>query len=567
VISGIQRFLQISVLFFLVSCNSGTATEQNISTDRDTIAKGTQLFSRHCSSCHNMQRDEIGPALGGITQSLPVDHLIAFIKDPQKVIASGNEHAVAVSKKFNSIMPPFALEENDIRSIIAYIHTQPLPSGSGVLRSDSIKDPVPEKIPLSNVSVNIEPVTTFPATSKAGEHPFTRITKLDFQPGTGQLFVCDLRGKLYRLMNNQPEVFLDIIKERPAFISEPGLATGFGGFAFHPLFSKNHLLYTTHTEKPKTKVADYTFEDSLPVEVQWVLTEWKIDDPNAGYFKGTSRELLRIDMVAGAHGVQEIAFNPLTKPGDKDFGLLYIGVGDGASIQLGYPFVAHGKDRIWGSLLRIDPLGSNSANGKYGIPSSNPFFNPTPEKSVKEVYAYGFRNPHRFTWTKNNELLVINIGQANVESLYKIKAGDNCGWPYREGPFEFDPRGDLNKVYPLPVNDSIEKIKYPVARYDHDEGAAISGGYEYTGKMIGVLKNKYVFGDIPSGRLFYIEISDLQKTSAPIKEWKITINGRPATLKELCGSDRVDLHFGRDMNGELYILTKADGKLYKLKAS
>jgi len=134
-----------------------------------------------------------------------------------------------------------------------------------------------------------------------------------------------------------------------------------------------------------------------------------------------------------------------------------------------------------------------------------------------------------------------------------------------EGNFVLEPDENMERVYPLPANDSIYHFTYPVAEYDHDEGAAISGGYEYWGAAIPQLKGKYLFGDIPSGRLFYINLADIrQGKQAPIKEWKATINGKTKTLKELCGADRVDLHFGADARGELYILTKADGKVYQL---
>lgn len=273
-------------------------------------------------------------------------------------------------------------------------------------------------------------------------------------------------------------------------------------------------------------------------------------------------------MVEGAHGVQEITFNPLSKSGDKDYGLLYIGVGDGASVQEGYSFLPHSKERVWGTILRIDPAGSNSANGKYGIPLDNPFVTDNNSKMLKEIYAYGFRNPHRITWSKTGEMLACNIGQANIEAIYLISPGRDYGWPVREGNFVFNPDGNLNNVYPLPANDSINKITYPIAEYDHDEGVAISGGYEYWGKTIPHLKRKFLFGDIPSGRLFYINTNDIkQGTLAPIREWRITISKVSRTLKEVCGSDRVDLRFGRDAQGELYILTKADGGLYKMTSA
>ena len=104
-----------------------------------------------------------------------------------------------------------------------------------------------------------------------------------------------------------------------------------------------------------------------------------------------------------------------------------------------------------------------------------------------------------------------------------------------------------------------------MAEFDHDEGKAIAGGFEYWGNAVPALKGKFLFGDIPSGRFFYTTVADMKQGKlATIKEWKITINNQPRTLKEACGSDRIDLHFGRDMQGELYILTKADGKIYKL---
>jgi hypothetical protein len=79
------------------------------------------------------------------------------------------------------------------------------------------------------------------------------------------------------------------------------------------------------------------------------------------------------------------------------------------------------------------------------------------------------------------------------------------------------------------------------------------------------LKGKYIFGDIPFGKLYFVNVDDLQQgKQAPIKEWRIQLDGRIRTLKDICGNERVDLHFGRDAQGELYILTKPDGKVYKL---
>lgn len=557
----------LPLLYFFSSCNSGTSVDNSsIPTDSATIATGAASFSKNCSGCHNFRQDGIGPHLGGLTTEVSADWIQHFIKNPQQIISSGDERAQQLFNKYKKIvMPPFAaLKDDEVNAIIAFVHTHKS-SGQQMAKEkgNELSNPIPDTIALSNLVVNLQPVTQIPPSHDSV--PRTRITKLSFQPNTGVLFINDLRGKLYKLLHDKPAVYMDITKLRPKFINEPGLATGFGSFAFHPGFAKNGILYTTHTEAPGSGKADFSYADSIKVTVQWVLTEWKTENPGANTFSGISRELLRVNMVAGIHGVQEINFNPLSKSGDEDYGQLYIGVGDGGSVENTYPFLVHSIEKIWGTILRIDPMGRNSANGQYGIPKSNPFVQNQNTKALGEIYAYGFRNPHRITWSKSGTMLACNIGQGNIESVNLIMPGHDYGWPIREGTFVLDPHGDLNKVYPLPANDSIYKITYPVAEYDHGEGAAISGGFEYWGTAIPQLKGKYLFGDIPAGRLFYIDMVDIkQGKQAPIKEWKISINGSPSTLRKLCGSNRVDLHFGRDSQGELYILTKADGKVYKL---
>lgn len=557
----------LPLLYLFSSCNSGkSANDQAMTADSATISAGAALFKQNCSGCHNFKRDAIGPYLGGITDRESADWIRQFIKNPGQVISSGDKHAKELAEGYKLTMPSFAyLKDDTVNAIIAFMHTRPAPhkiADSGKV----IVNPIPDSIKVSGLVADLKLVTQMPATSDNGQPPLARITKLDVQPNTGNLFVLDLRGKLYRLENNnKPVVYLDMARLRPKFIHEPGLATGFGSFAFHPDFARNGILYTTHTEFPGSGKADFDYADSIERTVQWVLTEWKTDSPRATTFSGKSRELLRVNMVTGIHGVQEIVFDPLARPGSEDYGLLYIGIGDGGSVEEGYPFIAHSREKVWGTILRIDPMGRNSANGQYGIPPHNPFAQNQDGKALGEIYAYGFRNPHRITWTQSGQMLASNVGQGNIESLDLIIKGGDYGWPVREGHFLLNPNGDLNKLYPLPSNDSSFKIIYPVAQFDHDEGKAISGGFEYQGKALPALKGKFLFGDIPSGRLFYVETADIkQGKQAVIKEWKITMNGVPATLEHLSGTKRVDLHFGKDARGELYILTKADGKIYQI---
>jgi glucose/arabinose dehydrogenase/mono/diheme cytochrome c family protein len=568
-----KRRLIISIgvlpLLYFSSCNfSASSNINNISTDSVTIARGEASFIQHCSSCHNFKQGSIGPQLGGLTNSVSAEWIQQFIRDPQKIIESGDKRAQRLFKKYKVAMPSFStFNDDEINDILAFLDTHKKPAQQKA-KGDEIVNPIPEPIALSNLVVGLQLFTQIPPSSDSGKMPLTRITKLDFEPHTGSSFILDLRGKLYRLKNNKAEVYMDIAKLKPKFIDEAGYGTGFGSFAFHPDFVKNGLLYTTHSESPGSVKADFSYDDSIKVTLQYVLTEWKAENPSAPTFSGTGRELLRVNMPYVIHGIQEIAFNPLAKPGNKDYGKLFVGVGDGGCVEIGYPFLTHNLEKIWGTILRIDPSGSNSTNGKYGIPIDNPFAKSQNTKTLREIYAWGFKNPHRITWSKSGQIMVCNIGEANIESINLVMPGHDYGWPIREGNFVLDPYGDITKVYPLPANDSIYHITYPIAQYDHDGGwIAISGGYEYTGSAIPQLSGKFIFGDIASGRLFYIEMADVKQGKlAPIKEFKFSINGRrTTTFKEIAGNDnRVDMHFGRDARGELYILIKPDGKVYKL---
>ena len=561
----IVLFLIFSGFAFLASSCISSVDKSAIATDSATIARGEQAFIEKCSGCHNFKMDGIGPQLGGVTSEVSVDWLQRFIHDPKTTIESGDKRAKELFEKFHAVMPSFAsLADGELNDIIAYLNTHQVKVESKY-DSTAIADPIPAKIQVSTLSLSLLPVVQAPPSVDSGKKPQARITAMVLQPGSSDLFILDLRGKFYRLANQHLSVYMDMASLRPKFINQPGLATGFGSFAFHPEFQKNGLVYTTHTEAANSAKADFAFEDSIKPAMQWVLTEWKTDHPGAATFSGTGRELLRINYTTGIHGVQEIIFNPYSKPGDEDYGLLYIGVGDGGCVENGWGHLTHSKEKIWGTVIRIDPAGRNGRNGQYGIPTGNPFVKAGGSHVLKEIYAYGFRNPHRITWTKAGQMLVSNVGQANIESLNLIQAGHDYGWPIREGNFLLNPFGDLTKVHPLAPDDSIYHVNYPVVEYDHDEGKAITGGYEYLGDAIPALKGKFLFGDIPSGRLFYVNVADLhQGTQAPIMEWKVTLNGVQKSLIEICGDNRVDLHFGRDGKGEIYIMTKADGRIYKL---
>lgn len=532
-----------------------------LETQTTDFSNGRRLFGMHCAGCHNFKRKSMGPALGGLAGKVSPEWMKSFISDPKAMIDKGDERAMHQFEVFHTYMPAYGhLPTDSLDAIIAFILSRPAPDPVD-LPEGALADPIPEVIAMSELVVGLKPKAKFPFTNEIS--PWTRIVKMDFIPGTQRHFVGDLQGRLYFLAENGPESYLDLAEHFPYFVNEPGLATGFGSYAFHPDFINNGLLYTTHSEMGSPQKADFAFADSIPVKLQWVLTEWQMDNTDTKFVPIKHRELLRVDFVTQIHGMQDIEFNPLAQPGDSDYGLLYVGVGDGGSVERSYPFLAIDEDKVWGCVWRIDPLGKNSRNKKYGIPADNPF---QKAGQAGEVYARGFRNPHRIHWLQDGRLLVTNIGHFNIESLYHVLTGDHCGWPFREGKFRVDPYTDLSYVFALKEGDDVIKYNYPVAQFDHDEGNAISGGYEYLGSKIPEFQGKYLFGTIVRGRLFYLNTSELKRgQDAIIHEWQVKSEGQIKTLFETTKASRVDLRFGRDASGEVYIMTKPDGMLYGLE--
>lgn len=554
----------LTVLF--TGCHPKSGTQDEFPTDAAAVALGEKIFNQNCVACHTMDHDAIGPALGGITSEVSAQWLRDFIREPKKVIESGDARATSLVSQYKSIMPAFSYySEEEVNGILAYLHTQKTAVRKMVAVGDAapLANPIPEGIPMSDLVVDMKLVAQLPATSE--QPPRTRITKFYSRPDTKEFYMVDLRGKLYRLTGPSAEVYMDIADRMPRFIHQPGHATGFGSFAFHPEFARNGLLYTTHTEDASAAQPDFFYEDSLRVKLQWVLTEWKTEDPANFPFDGKGRELFRVNMFGQSHGVQEITFNPFSKPGDEDYGLLYVGIGDGGSAERGILHINKGPENIWSSIIRIDPAGRNSPNGKYGIPATNPFVNSSNPRALGEVYAYGFRNPHRISWTASGLMLASNIGQHNIEELNLILPGHDYGWPTREGSFVINLKESTRNLYPLGEEDAQYNLDYPIAEYDHDEGNAIIGGYEYRGATVPALRGKYLFGDMVNGRLFYVEVADIKPgMKTTMMEFRIALDGKPTSFKTLCDAERLSMRFGQDHLGEIYISTMPDGKLYKL---
>jgi glucose/arabinose dehydrogenase len=143
------------------------------------------------------------------------------------------------------------------------------------------------------------------------------------------------------------------------------------------------------------------------------------------------------------------------------------------------------------------------------------------------------------------------------------KAGANYGWPSREGTFLFDEDANPELVYPLPEQDG--DYTYPVVQYDHDEGSAVSGGFVYSGNALPKLLGKYIFGDISLGTMFYSEVAEMNEgQQAPVYRLQLEIGGQVSDMATITGSQRVDLRLGTDGAGELYLMSKGNGAVYKV---
>jgi hypothetical protein len=445
-----------------------------------------------------------------------------------------------------------------------------------------IVDPIPQKPITSGIALTLQEIAAMPKSEP--EAPVTdarlrrhaRINYLGEVPDrSGRLYVPDLNGKLYLLKNGQTLEYLNVgATVGSNFFNNRGLGTGFGFVAFHPDFARNGRFYTAHSEAKEaltTKPADFNQQGNI--FVQSVVTEWTATNPAADAFSGTRREILRIGFTGQTHAIQQVEFNPTAMRGQEEYGKLYIAVGDGGrGVSSDDPqnlAIPHGK------LIRIDPEGRDSRNGKYGIPVRNPFVNRP--GVLGEIYAYGFRDPHRFSWdTLTRKLYLGSIGEHEIEAVYEVRAGDNFGWSDREGPFVFK-RSDRCNLYPLPADDARYGYTYPVAAFDHDpppnfpctsdSGHAIVGGFVFRGKNIPELWGKYIFGDLVDGRLFYTESQQMKRGEGLAPLYQLSLvdgQNRPMTMQDFAGDKRTDIRFGTNEAGDLFVMAKANGKIWKV---
>lgn len=325
--------------------------------------------------------------------------------------------------------------------------------------------------------------------------------------GSGRLFIIEQRGRIRVLAggNVQRTPFLDIT-DRVNYGGEMGLL----GLAFHPAYVSNGRFFINYTRNG-------------PNGLETVIAEYSVSaDPNVAA-KDSEKILLTFAQPFENHNGGMIEFGP--------DGFLYIATGDGGSG--GDPFGNGQKlDTLLGKILRIDV---DSAK-PYAIPPDNPFIG----RGRGEIWAYGLRNPFRFSFDRpTGRLFAGDVGQSLYEEVDLIVKGGNYGWNLMEGLHCFSP----------PTNCNTSGLILPINEYGRDLGISVIGGYVYRGKSYGSIAGKYIFGDFGSGRIWTL-------TELPNGSWQRDEVARTQPISS----------FGQDDNGELYVV-EYDGVIRQITAS
>jgi glucose/arabinose dehydrogenase len=330
---------------------------------------------------------------------------------------------------------------------------------------------------------------------------------------SGRLFVLEQAGTIRVIENGalQPEPFLDI----RSIVGSQGNEQGLLGMAFHPRFAENGYFFINYTDLDgNTNITRFSASPDNP----------EIADPQSEV------RLLFIDQPYQNHNGGSVVFGP--------DGYLYLGLGDGGSA--GDPQGnAQSTGTYLGKILRLDVDGGDP----YAIPADNPFADGgiNPQGGLAEIWAYGLRNPWRFSFDNSNgDVYIADVGQGSWEEVNYLplesQPGANYGWVYREGrhPYEGSPPEGA------PLVD-------PVEEYDHGQGCSVTGGYVYRGRALPEWQGVYLFGDYCSGIIWgLLRNTDGSWRSARLFETSFNISS-----------------FGEDIAGEIY-LADLNGAIYRL---
>jgi glucose/arabinose dehydrogenase len=312
-----------------------------------------------------------------------------------------------------------------------------------------------------------------------------------------RLFIGSRGGEIFAVAvdgTSDPELVLDLTEESPCCTGESGLL----GLAFSP--DGTHAYVSFVGDDLILVVAEFAFDDGV------ILYR-------------TRRDLLHIPQPSIQHHGGSLAFGP--------DGNLWIGTGDGSP---GFDPDDHAQslDSLLGKLLRIDP--ASASDEPYGIPEGNPFVDR--EGAHPEIFAYGLRNPWRFSFDRRTgDLWIGDVGQYHVEEIDYVRegggAGFNFGWNRMEGTQALQ-------------GEEPERAVPPLTEYLHDDGrCAVIGGYVYRGTEIEGLQGAYLYGDYCDGTVHALTL----RRGAVVKDRSLGahVNGMAS--------------FGEGADGEIYILS------------
>ena len=335
--------------------------------------------------------------------------------------------------------------------------------------------------------------------------------------GLGQLYVVERAGKIYTFPNitatQDTVLFLDI-SER---VFDTDIEAGLLSVSFHPDYEENGHFYIYYlTDNPlRSVLSRYTRSEYDPRKA----------DP------GSEHIILELAQPSPKHNGGDSSF-------DAD-GYLYLSLGDG-STGADANGNAQNLETLLGSIIRID-VDHPDAGQNYGIPPDNPFVGNL-QGYREEIYAYGFRNPWRFSIDpETGHIWVGDVGEVSWEEVDFVIKGGNYGWPMMEGPACFNP----------PENCSGDNLIPPVHSYDHDVGLSVTGGFVYRGSRAKELEGRYLFADW-SGRQL----------------WSLTYDGEnpyesdeAPTVELITDAKRFISSFGVDENNEVYMLFTFEGRV------
>jgi uncharacterized repeat protein (TIGR03806 family) len=366
-------------------------------------------------------------------------------------------------------------------------------------RPDNATCTAPER-PPSDSDIALEPA--FPNLS------FTDPVWMSQPPGdASRWYVISQTGRILTFDNDPDASSTQVALEFPDGRVVDGGERGLLGMAFHPNWPDTSELFISYT---------------LRVSGQLTSRISRVDANANGVTFDTSTEqvILEVDQPAGNHNGGQISFGP--------DGMLYIALGDGGGANDTFGN-GQNKSTLLGTIVRIDVT---SGDEPYAVPQDNPFVG---EDGADEIFAWGLRNPWRFSFDRaTGELWTGDVGQNQWEEVDIVELGGNYGWPAKEGTncFAVDPCDDGAWID-------------PVVEYQHtNNNRSITGGYVYRGSQIPSLVGSYIYGDFASGRI-----------------WRATPSGEGgAYVDELMLEAGLPISsFAEGNDGELYVISYSGG--------